>query len=391
MITFENAFEIVMRSCVETGTETVPFYDSCCRILAEDIISQSDMPSFNRSAVDGYACRRSDITRELEVVEVIRAGKEPQMTVGLNQCSKIMTGAIVPEGCDIVFMVEDSEMHHSGRIRFTGSSIKANISLKGEDVRTGDLILRGGKYLRPQDIAVMASAGHTKVVVKKMPDVGIISTGDELVEPHDKPGLSQIRNSNAYQLLSQVSRAGGKGRYYGIAPDKEDITLEMITNAISENDIVILTGGVSMGDFDFVPAVLKQSGVKILFDQINVQPGKPTTFGIHKKAVIFGLPGNPVSSFVQFETLVRPLISKMMGFVWKPVEQKHPMAVRYERKSAARMGWIPVKINIEGAVIPVDFHGSAHITALPDSDGLIVIKEGVRFLEKGEVVSVRQI
>jgi molybdopterin molybdotransferase len=391
MKTFEEAFEIMMRFVFETGTETIPFYDSCCRILAEDISSDTDMPSFNRSAVDGFACHNSEIYNELEVVEVIQAGKVPQKAVGKNQCSKIMTGAIVPDGCDIVFMVEDSQIMPSGNIKFTGSGQKPNISYKGEDVKTGDVILMHGKFIKPQDVAVMASAGHTKVVVKKMPDVGIISTGDELVEPQEFPQMSQIRNSNAYQLLTQVARAGGKGRYYGIAPDIENVTFEIISRAIAENDIVLLTGGVSMGDFDFVPSVLKKAGVEIMFDQVNVQPGKPTTFGSHSKAVVFGLPGNPVSSFIQFETFVRPFINKMMGYDWKPVEHKMPMAVRYERKSASRMGWIPVTVNEDKEVIPVDIHGSAHITALPYSDGIIMIKTGIKSLEKGEIVSVRQI
>ena len=391
MKTFEEAFEIIMRYVFETGTETIPFYDSCSRILAEDISSDTDMPPFNRSAVDGYACHNSEIYNELKVVELIPAGKVPQKAVGKNQCSKIMTGAIVPDGCDIVFMVEDSLIMPSGNIKYTGTRQKLNISYKGEDVKTGDVILKQGKFIKPQDVAVMASAGHTKVVVKKMPEVGIISTGDELVEPSEMPQISQIRNSNAYQLLTQVTRAGGKGRYYGIAPDIEDATFKIISKAIAENDIVLLTGGVSMGDFDFVPAVLKQAGVEILFDQVNVQPGKPTTFGSHPKAVVFGLPGNPVSSFIQFETLVRPFINKMMGYDWRPVEHKMPLAVRYERKSAFRMGWIPVTVNDDREVIPVDFHGSAHITALPYSDGIIVIKPGNKYLEKGEIVSVRQI
>jgi molybdopterin molybdotransferase len=391
MISFEEAFRIVMESAFETETEVIPLTSSDGRILAEDIFSDIDMPPFNRSAVDGYACHRADITNDLEVIEVIPAGKVPEKSVGQNQCSKVMTGAIVSEGCDIVFMVEDSEILTSGKIRFTGKDSKCNISLQGEDVRSGDVVLRNEKFIKPQDIAVMASVGHSKVTVKKKPRVGILSTGDELVEPSVSPGTSQIRNSNAYQLLSQVNRAGGTGSYYGIAPDQEDITLELIQKAISENDIVLLTGGVSMGDFDFVPSVMIRAGITILFDRVNVQPGKPTTFGVHSKAIVFGLPGNPVSSFIQFETLVRPLINKMMGYDWKPSEQKLPMAVRYERKSVDRMGWIPVTITENMEVLPVDFHGSAHISALPYADGIFVVKAGIKTVEKGEIVSVRQI
>jgi molybdopterin molybdotransferase len=146
-----------------------------------------------------------------------------------------------------------------------------------------------------------------------------------------------------------------------------------------------------MGDFDFVPLVMEQAGVRILFDQVNVQPGKPTTFGIHPKAIIFGLPGNPVSSFIQFELLVRPLISSMMGHHWIPVECKLPMAVDYNRKSSVRLGFIPVTINKNREVVPVPFHGSAHITALTYSDGIIAMKPGTKSFEKGEIVNVRQI
>ena len=178
---------------------------------------------------------------------------------------------------------------------------------------------------------------------------------------------------------------------YGIVPDSETAILEIVEKAIRECDIVILTGGVSMGDFDFVPAILNRAGVKILFNQINVQPGKPTTFGIHKKAFVFGLPGNPVSSYIQFEMLVRPLINKAMGHEWIPLEYQLQMAVRFERKSSDRLALIPVSINMNREVVPVEFHGSAHLTALTCSDGIISIKPGIKSIEKGEVVNVRQI
>lgn len=391
MITFDEAFEIVMNSCIETGTEKISFRDSLDRVLAVDVKSDIDMPPFNRSAVDGFACDKIDLGSELEVVEVIRAGNLPRRKVRKNQCSKIMTGAIVPERCDIVFMVEDSKVLSSGRVVYTGSESKPNMSVKGEDVKKGEIVLHRGKLIKPQDIAIFASVGYTDVVVKRKPLVGVISTGDELVEPDTTPDISHIRNSNSYQLLAQIKRAGGQGSYYGIAPDIEETTFEMIQKALNENDIVILTGGVSMGDFDFVPSVLTKSGVRILFDQVNVQPGKPTTFGIHPKAIVFGLPGNPVSSFIQFETLVRPLICRTMGFDWKPLVQMLPMAVRYERGTISRAGWIPVAITQDMEVKPVEYHGSAHISAITYTDGIIAIPVGKTVIEKGEIVSVRQI
>ena len=391
MIEFEEAFKIVMQSVFETDSETIPFDNCLGRILDEDISSDMDMPPFNRSAVDGYACHRDDLNNDLEVIEVIAAGNEPLRKVGKNQCSKIMTGAMVPIDCDVVFMVEESDKLQNSKVRFTGKKPKLNISQKGEDVKIGEIVLRKPKFIQPQDIAVMASVGHTHVRVKKKPVVGIISTGNELVNPSEKPGISQIRNSNAYQLVAQVTRAGGDPIDWGIASDNESITLKIVEKAIQNSDIVILTGGVSMGDFDFVPSVLERAGVKILFDRVNVQPGKPTTFGVHSNTIVFGLPGNPVSSFIQFELLIRPVISRMMGYDFKPTEYKLPMAVHYERKSTDRLGFIPVFINKDMEVVPVDFHGSAHLAALSVSEGLVVLKPGIKSLLKGEIVNVRQI
>ncbi len=241
----------------------------------------------------------------------------------------------------------------------------------------------------PQDIAVLASVGHVNVRVACRPLAGIISTGDELVEPDEEPGTQEIRNSNAWQLLAQAQRAGAMARYYGIAPDNEEATFETVREAIAENDIVILTGGVSMGDYDFVPEVLKKAGVNILFDQVMVQPGKPTTFGKHKTGVVFALPGNPVSCFIQFEVLVKPFMYRMMGADWSPALIPLRMASRYERKSASRAAWVPVKITGDYRAEPVEYHGSAHITALPYAGGIIFMETGRKVIEKDETVMVR--
>jgi len=391
MISTEEAYRIVTGNARETGTEIISFRDALGRILAEDVISDTDMPPFNRSAVDGFACRKDDLGNELEITETIRAGKEPEKTVGKLQCARIMTGAIVPDSCDFVFMIENSTILPSGKVVFTGIPRKLNYTLKGEDVRCGDVILRKGKLIRPQEIAALTSVGHISVKVARKPAIAVISTGDELVEPENKPERARIRNSNAYQLLAQAEAAGAKAKYYGIAPDDESSTYDLISRAISENELVIITGGVSMGDFDFVPSVLRRAGVTILFDRVNVQPGRPTTFGTHEKGVVFGLPGNPVSAFIQFETLVKPLIYKMMGSEWTPLVQNLPMAVKFERKSHSRAAWIPVAITDKNEAMPAEYHGSAHITAYPNADGIVLMPPDKVIFEKGEIVSVRQI
>jgi molybdopterin molybdotransferase len=391
MISFEQAYDIVIKSGFKMDSEVISFTDSLNRVLAGDVVSDIDMPPFDKSSVDGFACRKSDLGIDLEIIETIPAGVWPVREVGEGQCSRIMTGAPVPIGADCVVMVEDTELSSVEKIRFKGSFTKENIAWKGEDVQKDDIVLRKGRIIRPQDIAVMASVGHNAVTVSKMPAIAVISSGSELVEPSELPSVSQIRNSNSSQLMAQVSRAGALGKYYGIAADNEEQTLSIVKKAISENDIVIITGGVSMGDFDFVPSVLEKADVKLLFKRVAVQPGKPTTFGLHPRAVVFGLPGNPVSSFIQFELLIRPLIYKMMGCDWQPLIIRLPMNEEYKRKSNDRMALIPVIITNDGLITPVEFHGSAHISALSDATGIVAIPVGKLILEKGELVNVRQI
>lgn len=389
MISFSEAYEIVLGNCFATDTEFVSFAESLNRVLAEEVRADRDMPPFNRAAVDGYACKKEDIGKELTVKGSVRAGETPLFRIEAGECCRIMTGAIVPDGADFVFMVEDSATTPSGKVSFRGTAAKNNISMRGEDVKAGQVVLGAGKIITARDIAVMASVGHVTVKVASRPRVGIISTGDEIVEPDDKPAPPEIRNSNSWQLLAQVGSAGGEGRYYGIAPDDEEATFSIVSEAMAENEIVILTGGVSMGDYDFVPAVLKRAGVNILFDQVSVQPGKPTTFGTHKNGVVFALPGNPVSCFVQFEVLVKPFMYKMCGADWKPVIFPVPMAVRYERKSTSRAAWVPVRITDDFRAEPVEYHGSAHITAMPGAGGLVFMETGQKAVDKDEVVMVR--
>jgi len=389
MISFSDAYDIVLNSAFSTGTEQVSFAESLNRVLAEEVYADRDLPPFNRAAVDGYACRKTDLAAELTVKGIIKAGESPLFKIETGECCKIMTGAIVPDGADFVFMVEDSHELPDGRIKYKGDAPKNNISFKGEDIKAGQVVLKAGKIIQPQDIAVLASVGHVAVKVSCKPGAGIISTGDELVEPDEKPGPPEIRNSNAWQILAQVERAGGAGRYYGIAPDDEEATFRIIREAIAENEIVILTGGVSVGDYDFVQKVLKRAGVNIMFDQVKVQPGKPTTFGTYNKGVVFALPGNPVSCFVQFEVLVKPFMYKMCGADWKPLIFPVPIAVKYERKSASRAAWVPVTITDDFRAEPVEYHGSAHITAMPGAKGIVFMEAGQLTLEKDEKVMVR--
>ena len=392
MIKFEEALDVVLKSVQFTlKSERINFTDSLERILAEDVSSDINMPPFDKSAMDGFACRKADIKNELEVIEVLKAGKIPTKKIGKNQCAKIMTGAIVPEGADCVIMVEHIKITGDNKIQYLKDNTNNNICYFAEDIKKGALVLKKGIGIKPQHIAVMATVGYTQALVYKKPRVGIISTGDELVEPAKIPGKSQIRNSNGYQLITQVSRAGAIPNYIGIAEDSEEVTFTIISKAMKENDIVLLTGGVSMGDFDFVPEIMIKTGVDIKFRSIAVQPGKPTIFGTFKtKSFIFGLPGNPVSSYTQFELLVKPLILKLMGCEELHSILRLPMGAVYRRKKSERKSFIPVNIS-DGKVYPVEYHGSAHIHSYVGANGITSIDIGTEKLEIGELVDVRQI
>ncbi len=391
MITFAEALDIVLDNNVLTGVKEVPLSKACGRVLSVDVHSDMNMPPFDKSAVDGFACRRKDITNILTVLETISAGKAPTMKIGENQFSKIMTGAMLPEGADCVLMVEDVQAIDWNKVQFTKDNTANNIAYKAEDIKTGDLVMQKGTLLLPEHIAVLASVGCHSPKVNNKPNVGIISTGDELVEPDEVPTISKIRNSNSWQLLAQAKKMKTKANYLGIASDNEEDTLAKINQALVENDVVLLTGGVSMGDFDLVPDMMQKAGITILFRSISIQPGKPTVFGRKGDKFCFGLPGNPVSSFVLFEILVKPLLYKMMGHHFQPLTFKMPFGMDYARRRSDRLSILPVMITPNGTVEPVNYHGSAHIHSLTFAHAYAFVPIGETTIKKGDMIDVRLI
>jgi molybdopterin molybdotransferase len=389
MILFEEALAIISRSTTLLSSERIGLDDCLGRILAADVFSDMDMPPFNKSAVDGYACRRADLDKELTVLETIPAGKVPTKYVGSGECSKLMTGGMLPEGADTVIMVEDVTITGTDTIRFAVSQTASNYSIRAEDITRGEKVLDKGTCIRPQEIAILASVGCAYPEVYQQPRVGIISTGDELVEPSETPALSQIRNSNAYQLLAQAQSAGCKARYFGIARDSEAATLQIIRLATAESDIVILTGGISAGDFDFVPEVINQAGYGIKFRSLAVQPGKPVIFATWQNKYLVALPGNPVSSFVQFELLVRHLINQITGSKSADKQIKIPLGTDYSRRRTDRKAFFPVYLSSDGTAMPVEYHGSAHIHSYVHANGIVTIEIGENKISKGTLVDVR--
>lgn len=390
MIRFEEALKIVLSEveAKKMTVEPVRLSSVLGRILGQDVFADMDMPPFDKSAVDGFACRMADISRPLRVIETIPAGKTPEYPVLPGECARIMTGAIVPAGADCVVMIEHTEPAGDNTLRVKHTGKASNICLKGEDIRKGDLVLEKGTRITPAHVAVLAAMGVVNPKMSRLPRVGIISTGNELVEPWADPGIAQIRNSNASQLEAQVKTVPAVPSYYGIVPDEGPGLLNAISIALAENDILLLTGGVSMGDFDLVPQILEEAGVEILFRKIAVQPGKPTVFGRRDRSVVFGLPGNPVSSFVIFEMVVRPFILLLEGCNSLPAAITLPLGCDFHRRNTERLGLVPVILK-DGAAYPLEYHGSAHINAYSAASGIMSVNPGLSGVNKGEQVNVR--
>jgi len=389
LISFSDGLEIIKRYAIKLGTGRLDLFHALNRTLAEDVFSDISMPPFNKSAMDGYACRKSDIRNPLRIIEEIPAGSIPTKTIGENQCARIMTGAMVPEGADLVIMKEHIEEVGPDQVLCVRESVSTNICYTSEDVKAGDLVIRKGDNISPAHIAILASVGCVNPLVYSLPSVAVFSTGDELVEPGEIPGMSKIRNSNSYQLMAQAQQMGITPEYLGIVPDHEILLKEVLESALEKYDVILISGGVSVGDFDFVPKILKQLDVNIRVHGMEVKPGKHLLFGEKSGHFVFGMPGNPVSSFVQFEVLVKPFVRAMMGKTTEDTFLYLSLEVDYIRKKGDQLFFVPVTLTASGTVVPMEYHGSAHIHAYTKAHGIMEIPQGVLTISKGDIACVR--
>jgi molybdopterin molybdotransferase len=264
-----------------------------------------------------------------------------------------------------------------------------NISPQGEDVRTGDIVLRQGQLVSAAHIAVLAAVGCVTPMVGRQPRVRILATGSELVEPSDRPNGARIRNSNSHQLCAQLKAMGITARYHGIIADDRAALASAINKAVASSDVILLSGGVSEGDFDYVPDALRDNGFTFHFDSVAMQPGRPTLFGDNGSIWCCGLPGNPVSTFVVFEILIKPFLYRLMGHTWQKQLVKAQLATTFKRRKSDRQATIPVRFTAPDQVTPIEYHGSAHITAMTQCDAFLFVPIGQDFIAQGGVVYVR--
>jgi molybdopterin molybdotransferase len=387
MLSMEDAWKILSGWPLQTKEEEIELSGCSGRVLSQDVVSSVDMPPFDRSAMDGYAISSTDNSEKLRIIETLAAGDLPEMPLHPGECSRIMTGAMLPTGADRVVKREVTT-EEEGFMRLTGEDPNDNIRRRGEDLCKGSAILRKGSLIRPQEAALLASAGLNRVYVCKKPVVGIITTGSELMEPGKSLRPGQIYNSNAVSIASQIQGMGAESRLFGTVPDEEEAIRSAIESLLPSCDLIILSGGVSAGDYDFVPGVLRSLGVILHFEKVAVQPGMPTVFGTRGEKCFFGLPGNPVSTFVIFEIFIKPFLFRMMGHEWTPLVFRAVMEEPYRRKNAERAAFIPVLYR-DGAVSLLSYHGSAHLLALSCANALMEVPQGILEIPAGRFVDVR--
>ena len=401
MISVDEAQAAVLARVPTLTTEAVPLETALSRILRADVLSDRDLPPFNRAAMDGFAVRSADAPAagtRLRVTGEIRAGVWPERAVGAREAMRIMTGAPVPEGADAVIQVERTKMAEPVAAGLPDVVLEAsvtagqNIVPRGSEALKGAVLLREGVRIGAAHLAVLASVGEIAPVVSRRPRVAVIVTGDEVVDPRVRPGAAQIRNANGPALLAAVLEAGGVASDFGIVSDDPEKTRDAIARALGGgHDAIILSGGVSAGEFDFVEAALGPLGVTLHVTAVRVKPGAPFVFGTKGATLIFGLPGNPVSAQVTFELFARPALLKMQGasaFLRPGFEAAldGPLANRSNRRN-----YLPVRVT-QGPdgfhAEPIRTQGSGDTVAHSFANALAVLEPDRTTASKGDRVAL---
>lgn len=394
---YEEALSIVLSHCPILPTEKVCLLDALGRVLAEDVISEEDRPSFDNSAMDGYAVHWEDIKDapvELLVVGELPAGAEETFELPRGCAVKIFTGAPIPKGATAVVPVEYTEAKNGKVLIKEAFKEGANIRRKGEELKAGEIVLQKGTILRHYEIGLLASLNKVQVEVSRRPRVAVLSTGDEikdLGETITKP--SQIRTSNGYTLMAGISLVGGEPHYLGIVPDEPD-KLKKALSQLEDYDVFITTGGVSAGERDYIKTLVEEVGVKVHFHKVRIKPAKPILFGTYKegKGLFFGIPGNPVSCAMAFDLIVKPALLKMQSAKdYMPKTLWAKLKRDFSRRDPERREFVRAVLSLEGQQLVCDYSPklqSHMLTSYVGANCYMVVREGVKELKGGELVEV---
>ena len=392
MITSQQALQIILDNTVDFGTEEIPFLNSLGRVLKEDITADRDFPPFNRVSMDGIAVQCNIFekgARKFSVENIQAAGAEQLEMKNAESCLEVMTGAVLPNNTDSVIPYEQISIENSiARVNLDEIKFQQNVHLKGKDRKEGDVLMQKNTVISAAEIGVLATVGKTKVNVAKLPKVMIVSTGDELVEVADKPLPHQIRKSNVYTLVALLERLNIKAETTHII-DEKPLLKQKINSFLQEFDVLIFSGAVSKGKFDYLPEVLDELGVEKLFHKVKQRPGKPFWFGVKENVSVFAFPGNPVSTFVGCLKYFYPWYQKSVGIPFENT-QKAILAEDFFFKPELTY-FLQVKLtNIDGKLMatPEMGNGSGDLTNLADADAFLELPDDRNEFKKGEVFPV---
>ena len=389
LIDADDAAALVLKHTPVLGIEKVSLAHCVGRVLAEDLVAPASLPAFPASAVDGYAVRAADAGKQLRVVGESAAGRPFDGKLTPGSAVRILTGGVLPDGADCVVMVEDVE--EKGDLVTVPTSLKpgVNFHAPGADLRAGERVVVAGQQLGPAEIGLAAALGFPRLPVYRRPRVALMSTGDELVEVGGKPGRGQILDSNRWALLAVLREAGADVKGLGIGPDEPDALRKLVVEALREVDVLVTSGGVSVGTHDLIKPLLESLG-NVHVGRVKLKPGKPFTFAtLPEGKVAFGLPGFPVSSLVTFEVFVRPALRKMQGFA-QLQRPTLPVRLGYDaRATADRTEYQRVTLKREGRELVAETTGSqssSRLMSLAGAHALVRIPPGDQGIKVGSTV-----
>ena len=405
MITVDQALELILERAAAAPPVQLPLAETLDSTLAEDIASDVDSPPYDKAMVDGYAVIQADLAGgpvELEVLEEVAAGAVPTRPLAPGKATRIMTGAPVPPGAQAVVMVEQTEAAPAAAgappsVKILDTHVGGgNIMLRASSLEKGRRVLAAGTVVRPIEVGLLAEVGRAEVSVHRRPTVAVLATGNELVTPDVLPGPGQIRNSNGPMLLAQAARAGARPIDLGIGRDDRHDLADLVARGLRA-DVLVLSGGVSAGDFDLVPQVLAEAGVKQVFHKVHLKPGKPLWFGVQQAAdrrtLVFGLPGNPVSSLVCFELFVRPALGRLAGDASRGLQRRRARLQSARDHRGDRPTYFPARLHEpSGRAADNDapqlevaaWKGSADLAALCAADCLAYFPPGPKQYQAGD-------
>src|ERR1041384_7064565 len=397
MIPISQAIQIVLQHTPKLASQDVSLPEAANRILAEDIIADTDLPPFDRAQMDGYAVRAADVANtpaQLKIVGESAAGAGWHRQMNAGEAVRIMTGAPVPSGADAVQQVElTRESNGAGTVEIL-ESVEAGRSIvkQAAEIKSGELVLRAGEDINAQTIATLASFGYAQVEVGERPRVAVMATGSELVDVNEKPGSDQIRDSNNYSIEAYAKLAGATVKRLPLAGDDRDELKRQMAAAIDDCDVLVTSGGVSMGVYDFTKTAFKDLGAEIFYERVALRPGKPTVFGHIGKTLIFGLPGNPVSVAVTFNLFVRAALRAMQGASESSLPQFTAVLTRDVTGSQGRESYLPAVLRTDekGTLLaePLKWGGSSDFVSFARATALINIPADVKKVAAGSVVMI---